>query len=306
MKKRYFIAILVILSCLILPSVLAEQEDISIGLYVLGIYDYDLSTGSYNMDFYLDFECNTSCDIENFEAINGRKIEDYWKSVGSDGLPYYRVRALFVDRVELHDFPFDTQVLKIILEDRSRPIEQVRIVPNLERSGIDDRISFPGWIITGWTAYSSEHYYPVYGTTYSTYVFEIGLARPREEALLVFLPIFFIILIVLFTFVLGLNKLELRLGIVSSALIAAIMFHLSLASRLPPAIGYLLFIDKVMLLTYFILLASFFIDIYLLWCIQKKNLVLANRTYAYTKYNMIIISIILYILLFVLFFKNLI
>lgn len=304
MKKWYLIAILVILVCLLLPSVFAEQEDIYVGLYVLGMDHYDLSTGSYNMNFYLDFKCNTSCDIQDFEMINGRGILDYWESTGADGRQYYRVNSLFVEKVDLGDYPFDTQALRIIIEDRSRPAGQVRFIPDLERSGIDERISFPGWIITGWTAYSSEHFYPAYGTTYSTYVFEISLMRPFEDALLMFLPICIIILVVLFTFFLGLNKLDLRIGIISSALIAAMMFHIAFASRLPPAVGYILLIDQFMMLTYFILLA-FFVDTYiLLWCMHKKRVSLANKIYAHTKYHLTIISLFLYVLLFVLFFKG--
>ncbi len=306
MKKRYLLAVLVILFCLNMSSVFAEPDDIYIGLYVLGVDHYDIPTGTYTMDFYLDFTCRTNCSIENFEPVNGHDFEDYTKSIGSNGIPYYRVESSFVERIDLKDFPFDTQKLKIVIEDRSRSTEKVRLIPNFKRSGLDDRIFFPGWIVTGWDAYSYDYYYPIYGTTYSTYVFEINLKRPFEDALLIFLPVVIVLLIVFFAFFLGLKSPDLRIAIVSTALFCVIMFHLALATRLPPTLGSFLFVDKFMLLTYFILFL-FFVDTYVMeFCIQKKRIKLAKKIHSYTKFNLVILSIILYALLFVLFFAGII
>ena len=137
-------------------------------------------------------------------------------------------------------------------------------------------------------------------------MFEINIKRPFEDALLIFLPIFILVLIVFFAFFMGLKSSDLRIAIVSSALISAIMFHLAWATRLPPTIGTILFLDKFMLLTYFVLFL-FFINTYIMeWCVQKKKKVLAKKIHFYTKFNIVFISIILYALLFFLFFKGLI
>ena len=304
MKKRYFIAILVILSCFLIPNVMAEQEEISISLYLLGISNYDAASGSYDLDFFVKFDCETQCSIDDFWAINGKHAEVIERK-NEYNQTYYRVRAKLVDKVELHDFPFDKQTIKLVVEHVISPRDKVKLVPNLAKSGIDDRIFFPGWKIEGWTAYTTEHYYATYDKLFSTYVFEVHLARYRDAAVSFFLPIFFIVFIILFTFLLGINKLELRLGIVSSALIAAIMYQLAISTKLPPAVGYLLFADKVMLLTYFVLLVSFILNIYMLKLVQVKKVKTAQKWFNRTKYNMIIISISLYVLLFVLFYFNL-
>ena len=304
MKKRYLLAILVILSCLLIPAVSAI-EDIKVAVYVLGIDNYNPATGTYNMDFWLDFTCKNDCPIHDFELINGRTTNVDEIIIPEDNLTYYRVDATLTDKVELHDFPMDSQTIKIIIEHRKKDAEQLRLTPDLLRSGIDTRVYFPGWRIDGWTAYSSEHYYEPYEQFYSTYVFEVELTRFLDAAISFFLPIFFIVFIILFTFLLGLNKLELRLGIVSSALIAAIMYQLAIASKLPPAVGYLLLADKVMLLTYFILLVSFILNIYMLKLVQTKKIKSAQKWFDRTKYNMIIITIALYVLLFVLFYYGL-
>ncbi|MBW2986116.1 hypothetical protein KY333_01980 [Candidatus Woesearchaeota archaeon] len=304
MKKRYFIAILVILSCFLIPSVLAEQEEIPVSVYLLGISNYDAATGSYDLDFFIQFDCETECTADDFWAING-KHADVIERKDEYNKTYYRVRGTMIDKVELQDFPLDTQTIKLVVEHARFPLEKVKLVPNLAKSGIDNRIFFPGWKIAGWTAYNTEHFYTTYDQFFSTYVFEVRLTRHLDAAISFFLPIFFIIFIILFTFLLGINKLELRLGIVSSALIAAIMYQLAISAKLPPAVGYLLLADKVMLLTYFILLVSFILNIYMLKLVQVKKVKTAQKWFNLTKYNMIIISISLYILLFVLFYFKL-
>lgn len=304
MKKRYLLAVLVLLSCLLIPTV-AAMEDIKVAVYVIGIDNYNPSTGMYNMDFWIDFTCKNKCPIEDFELINGRTTNVEEIIIPEENLTYYRIDATLTDKVELHRFPFDSQTIKIIIEHRKKDAMQLRLIPDLLRSGIDTRVYFPGWRIDGWTAYNTDHFYDPYDQTFSTYVFEVDLTRYKDAALLFFLPIFFIVFIILFTFLLGINKLELRLGIVSSALIAAIMYQLAIASKLPPAVGYLIFADKVMLLTYFILLVSFILNIYMLRLVQVKKVKSAQKWYDCTKRSMIIITIALYILLFVLFYYGL-
>jgi hypothetical protein len=300
MKKRYLLGILV-LFCLLLPSVLAIEE-IPIAVYVLGIDNYNPATGTYNMDFWIDFKCKQDCPITDFELINGRATNAEEINIPEDNLTYYRVDATLTDKVELHDFPFDSQTIKIVIEHRKKDADKLILVPDLMGSGVDPRVYFPGWRIDGWTAYSTVHFYEPFEQSFSTYVFEVELTRYKDAAVSFFLPIFFIVFIILFTFLLGLNKLELRLGIVSSALIAAIMYQLAISSKLPPAVGYLIFADKVMLLTYFVLLVSFILNIYMLRLVQAKKIKSAQKWLDRTKHSMIIITIALYVLLFILFY----
>ena len=66
--------------------------------------------------------------------------------------------------------------------------------------------------------------------------------------------------ILVFTYILRLDKIELRLGISSSILLAAMIFHLTIANRLPP-LGYLTFADKFMIITYIVSLFTFMVNI---------------------------------------------
>ena len=295
-------AILIILSYLFIPSVFA-QDTIPIAVYLISIDNYDIATGTYNADFWVEFQCK-NCSINDFELINGRIIDMNKIFLPETNSTYYRVNAAFTDTVELHSFPLDSQTVTIVIEHSKLTSDKIVLVPDLSKSGIDSFVYIPGWRIDGWQAFSRDHFYGLYGQSHSTYTFEVSLTRHRDAAVLILLPIFFVVCIILFTLLLSVQRLDLRVGIVSSALLAAIMYHLAVGSHLPPAIGYLLLVDKVMLLTYFILLAIFILNVYLLYLVHNKKMKAAQKWYYRTRYSWIIIAAASYLLLFILFFWN--
>jgi len=91
-----------------------------------------------------------------------------------------------------------------------------------------------------------------------------------------FLPIFFLMLIVVSSFVLNPSQITTRLAAISSSLVASVMFHISISNQIPP-VGYLTFADKFMLLTYFILLGGFFLNIGIFIMQNKDKKGLADK-----------------------------
>jgi hypothetical protein len=108
----------------------------------------------------------------------------------------------------------------------------------------------------------------------------------------------------LFTYWLDIDKVELRLGIVSSILLAAVVLHLTISGDIPP-VGYLTFADKFVLLTYFVALASFILNITLLRLIQRRKRKDAKRIYVVAKFWAVPIIIFLYLALFALMYFRL-
>ena len=78
------------------------------------------------------------------------------------------------------------------------------------------------------------------------------------------------------------------------------MFHVSISNQIPP-VGYLTLADKFMLLTYFILGASFLINILLLEFQERKKTELVEKIHRATEYSVFILVPILYLILFWLF-----
>jgi hypothetical protein len=139
-------------------------------------------------------------------------------------------------------------------------------------SGIEPGMQFFGWRMNGWNATVEDHYYAPYDETYSKYVFSILLKRETVSSLLkVFVPVFFIMLLNFFSHFPDPDKITTRIAMHSSFLIAAVMFHVSIGSQLPP-LGYLTVADKFMFASYLPLAFSLISAIAILEFSEEKRM----------------------------------
>lgn len=294
MRKLLFALFAIVL---FLPLVSA-QEIVDVGIYVLSIGKFDVSTGSYSIDFYLSMKCEQECDPTGFEFMNGR-VASIDKIIDEPNEKFYRILANLNSPIDLKRFPFDWQKIQIILEDKSKTTQDLQYRVNMEETGIDESIAFAGWEIENWDANVIEHAYPIYDEEYSQYVYTINISRIELSSFLkTFLPVFFIVLVVLFSFILDPDKVTTRLGMAGSSLVASVMFHVSINNQIPP-VGYLTIADRFMILTYFIILATFFINIMLVHYIEIKKTKMVDKIHKGTEFSALVIVPLLYILFFV-------
>lgn len=292
---------LLLLSISIISFISAQEVDeIQVGIYILNLGKFDISTGAFTADFYLSLKCKSTCPEQDFEFMNGRALS-LDKIIDSPNEKFYRIQANLNSQVNLKKFPLDTQNLEIIIEDKKKTIDELVYIPNKEESGIDESIFFTGWKIEEWKLEQREHEYSVYEETYSQIAFVIPISRITMNAIFkTFLPIIFIILVMLSSFILDPDKITTRLAMVGSALIASVMLHISIANQIPP-VGYLTFIDKFMVLTYFVILLSFIFNVFMLELHERKEDWLVMKIHRATEFTMFILVPILYILLFLIF-----
>jgi len=254
------------------PSAPAKPTEVKVGVYVLNMGKLDVTSGAFSVDFYLSLKSDGGEVPETFEFLNGRaasieKIED------KPNEKFYRIMANLSSPINFQRFPFDSQKLQIAIEDKQKKIDELVYVPDETENGMDPGIFFPGWNITGYYAASSRHDYPTYNETFSKYVFAVNIERIKLNSFIkTFLPIMFMMLIVASSFILNPDQSNTRLATISSSLVAAAMFHISISNQIPP-VAYLTFADKFMLMTYFILLSSFFLNIaiFVLQSREKKE-----------------------------------
>ncbi len=275
-----------------------EPKEVQVGLYLLNLGKFDIATGSFTADFYLDFQCEKECPEFDFEFMNGR-ASSIEKIIDEKDEKFYRIQANLNSPVNLRSFPFDRQEMQIIIEDKKATIDTLVYVPDIEESGIDNTIAFTGWRLGNWTAEERQHEYEVYDEVYSQYVFTIPINRIKVNSILkTFLPVIFILLVMLTGFFLGTDKILTRLTMAGSALVASVMFHISISNQIPPT-GYLTFADKFMVLTYLIVLLTFGLNVIMLKLQDFKKKELVEKIHRYTEYSMFIIVAILYALLFI-------
>jgi hypothetical protein len=274
-------------------------REVKVGIYVLNLGKLDVGTGAFTADFYLSLKSADPIPDNSFEFLNGRaasleKIED--RDGGRE--KFYRVLANLSTPVDLKHFPFDDQKLEIVLEDKTEPIGKLRYVPNPEESGMDAAIVFPGWDIRRWGVSTARHDYPVYGESYSQAIYTVDIGRIKMNSFLkTFMPVLFLMLIVMSSFILNPDQITTRLGAISSALVASAMFHISIANQIPP-VGYLTFADKFMVLTYFILLSCFFMSLMVFVLQNRKEEERAKRIHRFTEKLTLIGMPVLYLALF--------
>jgi len=287
--------IIIAVALCMIPFASAAQE-VNIGAYVLNVGKYELATGSYTIDFYLSIKCDQKCD-PNIEFMNGRATS-LEKIIDKPNDKFYRIQASLQEQVNLESFPFDEQKLTILIEDKEKPIDDFIFIPNADEAGLDPAVKFVGWQIQGWQHNTTIHNYEVYDEQYSQYQFEITIGRsPFNAVLKTLLPVFFIVLITLFSFIIDPDKITNRLTLVTSSLVAAVMFHVNIANQLPP-VGYLTFADKFMVLTYVVLLFSLATSIVLLELSERKD-ERVTKIHRATEYTGFIVVPLMYVLLFV-------
>lgn len=294
MNRKIFLICAVVL---ILPFVNATTE-IQTGVYLLNLGKFDISTGSFTADFYLSLKCSELCPNFDFEFSNGRAAT-VDKIIDSPIEKFYRIQANLNSQIDLKRYPLDSQNLQIILEDKKSTIDKVRYVPNIKETGIDPEIAFSGWSVGEWSAIEVEHEYEVYDETYSRYVFTLPIERIALNSFFkTFLPVIFIVLVMLSSYFLDPDKVTTRLTMAGSALVASVMFHISISNQIPP-VSYLTFADKFMIMTYLLVLITFAINVVLLELLERKKIELASRIYRATEYSSIAIAFLLYALVFI-------
>ncbi|MBE3136196.1 MAG: hypothetical protein IMZ43_02210 [Thermoplasmata archaeon] len=249
-------------------STAAEEEQlindattINVGIYVISIGNFEFTKGTYVLDFYLMFQWeNQNISPMSFEFMNGRatsKEKIYDVRTNSTSEVWYRVQASLFITPEFNKYPFDSQDLKIILEDSTYNISRVTYSPMTDVLGVDEQFRIAGWKIQSYNTNVSNHEYP-WGEEYSQLTYTIKLERDAglTAAKLLLPPIIFCIVSGL-SFFFKADKITHRLGLGTSMLISAVMFHLSQTSSLPP-LPSLILIDKIMIAVYAFLASSLF------------------------------------------------
>jgi hypothetical protein len=287
----------------------AAPQEVQVGLYVLNLGKFDITSGAFTADFYLSLKCSDASGNpaecapgtpDNFEFMNGR-AESTDKIIDEPGEKFYRIQASLNSPVDLRKFPFDSQRMQIRMEDKEATTGKLVYIPNNKESGIDGSIFFTGWNIDGWEAAIKMHEYKVYGENYSQYVFTVDISRIAVSSFMkTFLPVFFIILVVVFTFVLDPGNVITRITVAGSSLVAAVMFHISIANQIP-AVGYLTLADKFMIVTYLILLVSIFVDILIIEFAGRKRNDIVDKIHRSTEYSVFFVVPLLYAVLFLFF-----
>ena len=257
---------------------LAGKEVVRVGVYILSVGNLDTTTGTYTIDFFLNFICETTpCDPSNFDIINAAAepfIEDQTADDERGREYYYRVRSDLQTRLDLRDFPFDSHQLKISLEDKLKNSDEYVFIVDPSLSGIDSSVLVSGWDLRPkLSAEYEDHVYKVYDEGFSRARFFLEISHPWFSA---FMKSIFAAIVIsavgMLSFLMDYEDAQDRIGLTSGTLASAIFYHLTLTSSVPP-VGYLTYGDQFMILQYIFITAALATSIvlFLLFNAEKRG-----------------------------------
>lgn len=246
----------------------AAPARVNVSIYVYNIHGFDVATGLYDVDFYLHFKWNpdevpknTSDQVTSFDLMNGRI--DSQKTISSDpGDIWLGVSGTFNKRVDLKDYPVDTQTMTIELENSNLNNSDLIYVADTSESSLDKNVEVLGWVMRGWEIYTTDNYYPTFNETYTRLVYKMTITRYISILFKTVLPAIILLVIGLFTFLIPPKDLFERLGLLIAVVLGSFQHHLAVSGTIPPA-PYLTLIDAIMVTNYitqgFIIIISIYL-----------------------------------------------
>ena len=127
------------------PTVNSTPSKMEVAVFVNSIDNLDFVKGTYSMDFYLHFRwTDPSIPTAHFELMNGQPSNEPHSleklSESKDGPvkeEWYRVRADFSITPNVRDYPFESGITPIQIEDADNDETQLIYIPIVGDSGID-------------------------------------------------------------------------------------------------------------------------------------------------------------------------
>jgi hypothetical protein len=230
-----------------------QAARVKVGMLLNSVDEYDVKTGTFKADFFLSLTSPTPMPAVSLASPNG-KIEDKEIIADKPTFKLFRLNGQFKSPPDLRKNPFDTQELKIVLEDDVHGSDQMRLVVDKERTQVARGFRALGWQVNYVEARALSQSYPERfegdDLYYGRYIFTLGVERyATSAAFKVFVPAFVIVIISLLGMWVPPNEMEVRSNAGSPMLAAAVLFHFSLMQELP-ATMYLTRADKLMLGVY--------------------------------------------------------
>lgn len=249
---------------------------IVVGAYINDIQELDFKTNNYSIDLYVwfrwkapDIEPSKTMEFMNrFASDDNRRDELYDQPKPMpDGSLYsiIRYQGRFSAKFPLEKYPFDTQLLKITMEDSIAAADSQIYAPDIEGGvSINPNITLPGFKVGKPEIQVVAKPYPTnFGdlaepgaTDYSRLTLTIPVSRPVVAMTIkTFVPISLIVVCAALVFFVRPRYVEARIGLGITALLTLVALQLTSSASLPD-VDYLMMIDKVYLLAYLFIIAS--------------------------------------------------
>lgn len=123
-----------------------------VGIFITSLHDLDLIGGSFGVDYWVwSIHPPTLDPLENLELYNAKEADadlDLKEERGDQEWSQRKVSAVVHHDWDLSNFPFDRQVLNIVLEEGAADTTTLVYSADTTNSGYNEDIRLEGWRIT--------------------------------------------------------------------------------------------------------------------------------------------------------------
>lgn len=249
-----------------------STTQVKIGFYPVSVYELDMGKNTFFTDFYVwlrwkgDIDPVASLEFSNMVDEWGKQQEVIYEKpqLLSDGSKYkiLKIEGRFVQPFNLADYPLDKHKLSIRVEDSVNTTEVVSFVIDHDNSGLGSNLRIPGWLLSGWSA---EVYQHNYGTNfgedgaspnYSAAQFNLLIDRPGSYFFWkMWMPLLIVLIAALSAMILSARSIDARTALPGGALLTAIFLQMGYSNSLPE-LTYLVLMDKIYLVAYFLIVLT--------------------------------------------------
>ena len=225
-----------------------KPAEVTIGLYIMDVYDLDVGKGTYTVDFYIWFKWKGDVNPRNFEIMNGYLVykakQDNLSTRGDYHHVSYRCRANLHSRFNLSAYPWDKQIISIHVEDEDDDVKELIYVPDVENSKIHTGLNINDWAISALKVYITDNIYETnFGkpsrsldekATYSRFTFDIHIDHKGSNLFLkTFLALFISVAIAFLTFLIHPKHYAApRFSVCVTGMFGAVSSHIIVSQRI--------------------------------------------------------------------------
>src|SRR5258706_7265839 len=155
-KALVFFSIVILNAVFFIPKTFAQDstkiDTVYTGIYVTSIHDIDFKQKEYTITFWLWLTYkNKDFDFQNnLEVPQAKTVTKSFATVDtSDGIVFLmmKLQCVMKDSWKINNFPFDTQKLRLAIENSQFDSRSLVFVPDTTGKQYDPKFTLSGWKI---------------------------------------------------------------------------------------------------------------------------------------------------------------
>jgi hypothetical protein len=281
----------------------AKPDTVTVGIYIVSIHNIDFKQKEYAISFWLWLKYkNKDFDfVRNLEVPQAKSVDKSFSVLDTSGEEVslqMKMQCVMKDNWKIANFPFDTQKLRLSIENSQYDSRYLVFKPDTVGKHFDPRFVLNGWLIDSCIiTNATKAYETAFGdqsmarphTEYSA--FRVRMSVHRDATGLfwkMFLGMYIAFLIAFICFFIHADGIDSRFGLSVGSLFAVIGNKYIIDSALPESSSFTL-VDTLHGLTLFTIFTVITATAFSLKLVKKQKIAKAHR------FDMIMAAVVFFI-----------